>query len=218
MSASWISGKNTVLIFWQQENMEKQMLRCLLRQFWMAMLPYWFLVNIKRSRNVFESEREVISVLSVGLLFVTLVGFLSGGVLVDQIETFFTENRREEPETGQNFHGKQKTRTGNGRKKDFLTIAFSSFMIYNRRWGETVGKKQKPKKRAYPGVSVLFAIQCKKLFGLRRRWHRRFRPALRHCMCRQQQKTVKNTGGSGKAAEACSSGRAERGRNCNDTQ
>ena len=29
--------------------------------------------------------------LSVGLLFVTLVGFLSGGVLVDQIETFFTE-------------------------------------------------------------------------------------------------------------------------------
>lgn len=26
----------------------------------------------------------------------------------------------------------------------------------------------------------------KKLFGLRRRWHRRFRPALRHCMCRQQ--------------------------------
>lgn len=41
--------------------------------------------------------------LSVGLLFVTLVGFLSGGVLVDQIETFFTENRREEPETGQNF-------------------------------------------------------------------------------------------------------------------
>ena len=28
----------------------------------------------------------------------------------------------------------------------------------------------------------------------------------------------KNTGESGKAAEACSSGRAERGRNCNDTQ
>lgn len=25
--------KNTVLIFWQQENMEKQMLRCLRRQF-----------------------------------------------------------------------------------------------------------------------------------------------------------------------------------------
>ena len=44
------------------------------------------------------------------------------------------------------------------RKKDFLTIAFSSFMIYNRRWGETVGKR-KTKKRAYPGVSVLFAIQ-----------------------------------------------------------
>ena len=27
------TGKNTVLIFWQQENMEKQMLRCLRRQF-----------------------------------------------------------------------------------------------------------------------------------------------------------------------------------------
>ena len=52
--------------------------------------------------------------LSVGLLFVTLVGFLSGGVLVDQIETFLTENRREEPETGQNFteNRKQEQRTG----------------------------------------------------------------------------------------------------------
>lgn len=109
--------KNTVLIFWQQENMEKQMLRCLRRQFWMAMLAYWFLVNIKRSRNVFESEREVISVLSVGLLFVTLVGFLSGGVLVDQIETFFTENRREEPETGQNFTENRKQEQGTGEKK-----------------------------------------------------------------------------------------------------
>lgn len=39
--------------------------------------------------------------LNVGLLFVSLVGFLSGGVLVDQIEAFFTENRREEQETGQ---------------------------------------------------------------------------------------------------------------------
>ena len=56
--------------------------------------------------------------LSVGLLFVTLVGFLSGGVLVDQIETFFhRENRREEPETGQNFTENRKSRTGNGRKK-----------------------------------------------------------------------------------------------------
>ena len=79
--------------------------------------PYWFLVNIKRSRNVFESEREVISVLSVGLLFVTLVGFLSGGVLVDQIETFFTENRREEPETGQNFTENRKQEQGTGEKK-----------------------------------------------------------------------------------------------------
>ena len=81
------------------------------------MLAYWFLVNIKRSRNVFESEREVISVLSVGLLFVTLVGFLSGGVLVDQIETFFTENRREEPETGQNFTENRKQEQGTGEKK-----------------------------------------------------------------------------------------------------
>ena len=65
--------------------------------------------------------------LSVGLLFVTLVGFLSGGVLVDQIETFFTENRREEPETGQKFHGKTENQEqGTGEKKDFLTIAFSS--------------------------------------------------------------------------------------------
>lgn len=81
------------------------------------MLPYWFLVNIKRSRNVFESEREVISVLSAGLLFVTLVGFLSGGVLVDQIETFFTENRREEPEMGQNFTENRKQEQGTGEKK-----------------------------------------------------------------------------------------------------
>ena len=64
-----------------------------------------------------KSEREVISVLSVGLLFVTLVGFLSGGVLVDQIETFFTENRREEPETGQNFTENRKQEQGTGEKK-----------------------------------------------------------------------------------------------------
>lgn len=57
--------------------------------------------------------------LSVGLLFVTLVGFLSGGVLVDQIETFFTENRREEPEpeTGQNFTENRKQEQGTGEKK-----------------------------------------------------------------------------------------------------
>ena len=55
--------------------------------------------------------------LSVGLLFVTLVGFLSGGVLVDQIETFFTENRREEPETGKNFTEKRKQEQVTGEKK-----------------------------------------------------------------------------------------------------
>lgn len=55
--------------------------------------------------------------LSVGLLFVTLVGFLSRGVLVDQIETFFTENRREEPETGQNFTENRKQEQGTGEKK-----------------------------------------------------------------------------------------------------
>ena len=55
--------------------------------------------------------------LSAGLLFVTLVGFLSGGVLVDQIETFFTDNRREEPETGQNFTENRKQEQGTGEKK-----------------------------------------------------------------------------------------------------
>ena len=55
--------------------------------------------------------------LSVGLLFVTLVGFLSGGVLVDQIETFFTKNRREEPETGQNFTENRKQEQETGEKK-----------------------------------------------------------------------------------------------------
>ena len=135
MSASWISGKNTVLIFWQQENMEKQMLRCLRRQFWMAMLPYWFLVNIKRSRNVFESEREVISVLSVGLLFVTLVGFFVWRRARRSDRDIFHGKQKRGTGNGTKFHGKQKTRTGNGRKKDFLTIAFSSFMIYNRRRG-----------------------------------------------------------------------------------
>ena len=55
--------------------------------------------------------------LSAGLLFVTLVGFLSGGVLVDQIETLFTENRREEPETGQNFTENRKQEQGTGEKK-----------------------------------------------------------------------------------------------------
>ena len=55
--------------------------------------------------------------LSVGLLFVTLVGFLFVFVLVDQIETFFTENRREEPETGQNFTENRKQEQGTGEKK-----------------------------------------------------------------------------------------------------
>ena len=74
--------------------------------------------------------------LSVGLLFVTLVGFLSGGVLVDQIETFFTENRREEPETGQNFTENRKQEQGTGEKKispipvaaaRIRTVSISSF-------------------------------------------------------------------------------------------
>ncbi len=55
--------------------------------------------------------------LSVGLLFVTLVGFLSGGVVGGKIETFFTENRREEPETGQNFTENRKQEQGTGEKK-----------------------------------------------------------------------------------------------------
>ena len=61
--------------------------------------------------------------LSVGLLFVTLVGFLSGGVLVDQIETFFTENRREEPETGQNFTENRKQEQER-EKKEFPDYSF----------------------------------------------------------------------------------------------
>ena len=154
--------------------------------------------------------------LSVGLLFVTLVGFLSGGVLVDQIETFFTENRREEPETGQNFTENRKQEQGTGEKKDFLTIAFSSFMIYNRRRGETVGKR-KNKKKSISWCVCPLRHPMKKLFGLRRRWHRRF-SRLYGIVCADSRKNRKNTGGSGKAAEACSSGRAERGRNCNDTQ
>ena len=55
--------------------------------------------------------------LSVGLLFVSLVGFLSGGVLVDQIEAFFTENRREEQETGQNFTENRKQEQETEQKK-----------------------------------------------------------------------------------------------------
>ena len=55
--------------------------------------------------------------LSVGLLFVTLVGFLSGGVLVEKIDTFLTEKRREEPETGQNFTENRKQEQGTGEKK-----------------------------------------------------------------------------------------------------
>ena len=49
--------------------------------------------------------------LSVGLLFVTLVGFLSGGVLVGQLVTFLTEKRREEPDNGQNITEKKKKLT-----------------------------------------------------------------------------------------------------------
>ena len=85
---------------------------------------FWITKNYRESYGMFavngilfNHEREVISVLSVGLLFVTLVGFLSGGVLVDQIETFFTENRREEPETGQNFTENRKQEQGTGEKK-----------------------------------------------------------------------------------------------------
>ena len=81
------------------------------------MLPYWCLGNTKQSRNAFGSEREVISVLNVGLLFVSLVGFLSGGVLVDQIEAFFTENRREEQETGQNLTENRKQEQETEQKK-----------------------------------------------------------------------------------------------------
>ena len=54
--------------------------------------------------------------LSVGLLFVTLVGFLSGGVLVDQIETFSrkTEERNRKRDK---ISRKQKQEQGTGEKK-----------------------------------------------------------------------------------------------------
>lgn len=55
--------------------------------------------------------------LSVGLLFVTLVGFLSGGSARRSDRDFFTENRREEPETGQNFTENRKQEQGTGEKK-----------------------------------------------------------------------------------------------------
>ena len=55
--------------------------------------------------------------LSVGLLFVTLVGFLSGGVLVDQIVPFPPVFCCEEPETGQNFTENRKQEQGTGEKK-----------------------------------------------------------------------------------------------------
>ena len=135
--------------------------------------------------------------LSVGLLFVTLVGFLSGGVLVDQIETFFTENRREEPETGQKFHRKQKTRTGNGRKKDFLTIAFSSFMIYNRRWGETVGKR-KTKKKEHILVCLSSSPSNEKIIRTAAQMHQAFSMAGFTALYvnRNSRKTEKQPGGS----------------------
>ena len=62
--------------------------------------------------------------LSVGLLFVTLVGFLSGGVLVDQIETFFNGKQKRGTGNGTKFHGKQKTRNREREKKRFPDYSF----------------------------------------------------------------------------------------------
>lgn len=45
--------------------------------------------------------------INVGVLLLSLAGFLFTGVLVDQIEAFFTENRREEQETEENLEKKE---------------------------------------------------------------------------------------------------------------
>ncbi len=49
----------------------------------------------------------MIPVINVGLLLVSLAGFGFTGVLVDQIEAFFTENRREEVEQEENLERKE---------------------------------------------------------------------------------------------------------------
>lgn len=41
-------------------------------------------------------KEEVIPVIGAGLLLITMAGFAFTGVLVDQIEKFFRENRKEE--------------------------------------------------------------------------------------------------------------------------
>ena len=91
--------------------------------------------------------------LSVGLLFVTLVGFFVWRRARRSDRDIFHGKQKRGTGNGTKFHGKQKTRTGNGRKKDFLTIAFSSFMIYNRRRGETVGKRKQKKSISWCDLS-----------------------------------------------------------------
>jgi len=52
----------------------------------------------------------------------------------------------------------------------------------------------------------------KKLFGTAAQMAQAFQAGFTALLCADSRKNRKNTGGSGKAAEACSSGRAERGR------
>ncbi len=116
MSASWISGKNTVLIFWQQKNMEN---RCcgVSRAVLDGDATILVLGEYKNDQEMFSNlKREVISVLSVGLLFVTLVGFFVWRRAADRLGNIFTEAERNRKQD--KISQKAKTRTGNGRKKD----------------------------------------------------------------------------------------------------
>lgn len=93
-----------------------------------------------------------------GVLLISLAGFWFTGVLVDQIEAFFTENRREEPETRGESGEK---RAGNRTKKGFLTMDFPKIIVYNWKRGEAFGKRktENREKRTYSGLSVIFAVQ-----------------------------------------------------------
>ena len=73
----------------------------------MGMTQSWCSANTRRFRNAFGFEREVISVIKAGVLLISFAGFWFTGVLVDQIEAFFTENRREEPETEETLERKE---------------------------------------------------------------------------------------------------------------
>lgn len=66
--------------------------------------------------------------LSVGLLFVTLVGFLSGGVLVDQIETF---SRKTEERNRKRDKISRKTENKNREREKKRFPDYSFLFIYD---------------------------------------------------------------------------------------